>query len=418
MDSIFDEDVDEVGGEIEAYCPSSRCKADTTHTIISMYEDEVRRVQCVVCGDVHAYRKPRGDAYEDVAEPPLRKRLSHKPSWEEAMARVTESELAKARPYSIRDTYEEMDVVSHPTFDVGFVTELLPDNKVEVTFKDERRILVHNRGDLSERMPSIAAIPAPREEKKRKRRKKKAAAPPPPPVVQGNEDMDPEELQKALEQAEAARKVAAEKAATEKRKLSKRLAVEQIRAKRAHLDDEAPARGKTRAKGSARATSAKVAPARQEAAARTVKKGAKMTVVLPAAGTSSRTPARPAAAPSRGGGAKKGVKPAARGTFEPSGKSSAQNAAAKKPAAKKPAATSAARNPAAKKPAAKTAAKKPAAKSAAKKPAATSAAKKPAVRTAARSPAAKKPAARKPAPKKAAGRAAPGRKRSTPRRKS
>ena len=54
MDSIFDEDVDEVGGEIEAYCPSPRCKADTTHTIISMYEDEVRRVQCVVCGDVHA----------------------------------------------------------------------------------------------------------------------------------------------------------------------------------------------------------------------------------------------------------------------------------------------------------------------------------------------------------------------------
>ena len=52
---------DEVGGEIEAYCPSPRCKADTTHTIISMYEDEVRRVQCVVCGEVHAYRKPRGD---------------------------------------------------------------------------------------------------------------------------------------------------------------------------------------------------------------------------------------------------------------------------------------------------------------------------------------------------------------------
>ena len=53
MDSIFEEDADEVGGEIEAYCPSPRCKADTTHTIISMYEDEVRRVQCVVCGEVH-----------------------------------------------------------------------------------------------------------------------------------------------------------------------------------------------------------------------------------------------------------------------------------------------------------------------------------------------------------------------------
>ena len=33
-------------------------KADTTHTIISMYEDEVRRVQCVVCGEVHAKAAP------------------------------------------------------------------------------------------------------------------------------------------------------------------------------------------------------------------------------------------------------------------------------------------------------------------------------------------------------------------------
>jgi hypothetical protein len=408
MDSIFDEDVDEVGGEIEAYCPSSRCKADTTHTIISMYEDEVRRVQCVVCGDVHAYRKPRGDAYEDVAEPPLRKRLlSQKPAWEEAMARVTEGELAKARPYSIRDTYEEMDIVSHPTFDVGFVTELLPDNKVEVTFKDERRILVHNRGDLSERMPSIASIPAPREDKKRKRRKKKSA-PPPPPVAQGNEDMAPEELQKALEQAEQARKAAAEKATTEKRKLSKRLAVEQIRAKRAHLDDDKPARGK---KGKAAA-----APA-----AGTVKKGAKLTVVLPPPGDTGR---KPAPAPARG--AKKAVKAAPTRAAATARKpvAKAVKPAAKKPAARKPAANAKTAKPAARKPAAnaktaKPAARKPAAKAA--KPAAKKSAPK-AAKPAAKKSAPKKPAAKKPAPKKAVGRgnsrSAPGRKRSTPRRKS
>src|SRR6186997_2286464 len=98
MDSIFDEDVDEVGGEIEAYCPSPRCKADTTHTIISMYEDEVRRVQCVVCGDVHAYRKPRGEALEPevagaAAEPVVRKKLGDKPNWEHAMAQFTEADL-------------------------------------------------------------------------------------------------------------------------------------------------------------------------------------------------------------------------------------------------------------------------------------------------------------------------------------
>ena len=178
MDSIFDEDVDEVGGEIEAYCPSPRCKADTTHTIISMYEDEVRRVQCVVCGEVHAYRKPRGDGPEEggpeTAAAPKRA-SSAKATWKEAMGRATEPDLANCRPYSIRDTYEIGDVVAHPKFDIGFVIELLPDNKVAMVFRDEPepRILVHNRGDLATQMPGISEIPPPRDAKKKKRPKKK-----------------------------------------------------------------------------------------------------------------------------------------------------------------------------------------------------------------------------------------------------
>src|SRR5580704_13606587 len=113
MDSIFEEDADEVGGEIEAYCPSPRCKADTTHTIISMYEDEVRRVQCVVCGEVHAYRKPRGDGVEGDGEGASKKSGSRRLSWDEAMGRASDPDLANCRPYSIRDTYEDGDVVHH-----------------------------------------------------------------------------------------------------------------------------------------------------------------------------------------------------------------------------------------------------------------------------------------------------------------
>ncbi|MBP8811537.1 MAG: hypothetical protein KBI14_33350, partial [Kofleriaceae bacterium] len=177
MDSIFDEDVDEVGGEIEAYCPSPRCKADTTHTIISMYEDEVRRVQCVVCGEVHAYRKPRGDAPEEGSAEPSGKRPVASPriSWKDAIGRATEPDLANCRSYSIRDTYEIGDVVAHPKFDIGFVIELLPDNKVAMVFRNEAepRILVHNRVDLAQQMPGISEIPAPRDAKKKKRPKKK-----------------------------------------------------------------------------------------------------------------------------------------------------------------------------------------------------------------------------------------------------
>ena len=182
MDSIFEEGADEVGGEIEAYCPSPRCKADTTHTIISMYEDEVRRVQCVVCGEVHAYRKPRGDAAED-GDGSGKARTNKRMTWEDSMARATDTDLNNCRPFSIRDSYEEGDVVHHPSFDIGFVTELLPDNKVEVIFRDgSSRILVHNRSDLAQRMPEISEIPAPREVKKKKRAKKPEATSAPVPI--------------------------------------------------------------------------------------------------------------------------------------------------------------------------------------------------------------------------------------------
>jgi len=178
MDSIFEEDADEVGGEIEAYCPSPRCKADTTHTIISMYEDEVRRVQCVVCGEVHAYRKPRGDGTDEASDAHGKKGAPKRMTWDDAMARASDQDLANCRPYSIRDTYEEGDVVHHPVFDVGFVTDQLPDNKVEVIFRDgQSKVLVHNRGDLASRMPDISEIPVPREQKKKKRSKKHEAPP-------------------------------------------------------------------------------------------------------------------------------------------------------------------------------------------------------------------------------------------------
>src|SRR5213082_3514467 len=126
MDSIFEEDADEVGGEIEAYCPSPRCKADTTHTIISMYEDEVRRVQCVVCGEVHAYRKPRGDGVDGDGHGTSNAKHAKKPTWNDAMARASEADLANCRPFTILDTYEEGDVVHHKNFDIGFVVETLP----------------------------------------------------------------------------------------------------------------------------------------------------------------------------------------------------------------------------------------------------------------------------------------------------
>src|SRR5260370_21028193 len=85
-DFIFDDDVDEVGAEVEAHCP--KCKTDTTHVVVSKYEDEIRRVQCNPCGDVHSFRKPRGEAVDDEAPQPAPKKKppKAKPTWEQLIA--------------------------------------------------------------------------------------------------------------------------------------------------------------------------------------------------------------------------------------------------------------------------------------------------------------------------------------------
>jgi Zn ribbon nucleic-acid-binding protein len=316
MDSIFEEDADEVGGEIEAYCPSPRCKADTTHTIISMYEDEVRRVQCVVCGEVHAYRKPRGDGIEEAADGAAKKPTQRRLTWDDAMARATEGDLANCRPYSIRDAYEEGDVVHHPVFDIGFVIELLPDNKVEVIFRDGgSRILVHNRGDLASRMPDISEIPIPREAKKKKRAKK------PEPASQPVPARTKAEVEAAVQRARGAAQLRMDEAQKSADERNKKLKAEVKKPAKAAKAPAAPAPAKPVVPAKAAAPRPKAAiPAK----AAPPKKSAKADKAAPAKKPAAKKAAKPAA-----------KKPAAKKAAKPAAKKPAAKKA--KPAAKKPA---------------------------------------------------------------------------------
>ncbi len=339
MDSIFEEDAEEVGGEIEAYCPSPRCKADTTHTIISMYEDEVRRVQCVVCGEVHAYRKPRGDGAEDGAEGGGRASAHKRMTWDDAMARATDGDLANCRPYSIRDAYEEGDVVHHPVFDIGFVTDLLPDNKVEVIFRDspDARILVHNRGDLASRMPDISEIPVPREQKKKKRAKK-------PELAASIPQRSRAEVEAAVQRARAAAQARMDEAQQTAEERNKKLKAEASKNKgkkgAAPPAAKAPPSGKAAVTAGAKGAAPAKAPTKGAVAAPSAKGAAK--AAPPAKGKAPSKPAKPAKPI-------KPIKAAAKGAKKPAAKPAKKPAAAIKP---KAAATGA------KKPAAK-AAKKP-----------------------------------------------------------
>jgi Zn ribbon nucleic-acid-binding protein len=184
---MFEDEVDEVGSDVEAFCP--KCKADTTHVVISKYEDEIRRVQCNPCGDVHSFRKPRGEVEDDVPEPvAARKRaMMKKYTWEEFFAKHGEKD---AKPYEFREGYRENQIVFHPKFGKGFVSEVVSESKVEITFADARRILVHNRKDIpgsplaaeDDGLPSTAVPVKPATGTKSKEKKAPAPAKPSPPA--------------------------------------------------------------------------------------------------------------------------------------------------------------------------------------------------------------------------------------------
>ena len=106
-----------------------------------------RCVQRNPCGDAHSFRKPRGDVEEDVPEPIAAKKraMMKKPTFDEFFAKHSDK---NAKPYEFREHYHENAIVTHPKFGRGFVSEIVSDSKVEVTFKDAKRVLVHNRKNM------------------------------------------------------------------------------------------------------------------------------------------------------------------------------------------------------------------------------------------------------------------------------
>jgi hypothetical protein len=91
--------------------------------------------------------------------------MMKKVTWEEFFHKHGEK---GGKPYEFRELYHDNVIVTHPKFGRGFVSEVLSDSKVEITFKDSRRVLVHNRKDMpglplaaeGDGRPSNAKVPA------------------------------------------------------------------------------------------------------------------------------------------------------------------------------------------------------------------------------------------------------------------
>ncbi|MCB9654365.1 MAG: hypothetical protein H6729_09585 [Deltaproteobacteria bacterium] len=136
------------GDEVDSKC--TKCKMVLAHTIVAMVGEQIARVQCNTCNGEHAYRAPPS-ASEATAK---KRRAERKASTLERGTRGSASDydamtkgrdLSKPVPYSIKMGLNTDDVIEHPTFGVGFVTDLKEGSKAHVLFPEGGRILIYGR---------------------------------------------------------------------------------------------------------------------------------------------------------------------------------------------------------------------------------------------------------------------------------
>ncbi len=145
-----------VGENIDAYC--LKCKLLLVHVILFKVNGAVSRVKCKTCGAEHKYRgaaKPVKKS--EVSKPLARKTVATKKA---VTSKLSDGQIAlqwdlKSRNrqpdapilnYSIKETYKVNDVISHPTFGVGFVERILSDKGMSVLFNDSVKQLGMNIG--------------------------------------------------------------------------------------------------------------------------------------------------------------------------------------------------------------------------------------------------------------------------------
>jgi hypothetical protein len=127
------------------------------HRVVAMVRGTVKRVLCLTCNKQHNYRAPKeGDSPEPPAEAEGKsatrkssKKVGSVPKgtnaareWQTNVANRDSTEFV---PYSIHQTFEVGQLVSHPKFGSGYVKETMTAQKLSILFKDGPRTLIHGR---------------------------------------------------------------------------------------------------------------------------------------------------------------------------------------------------------------------------------------------------------------------------------
>ncbi|MCL7487891.1 MAG: hypothetical protein M8357_06935 [Desulfobulbaceae bacterium] len=137
----------EAGNEVNSRC--LKCKDVTNHTIVAIADGKIAKVVCNVCGGRHNYRpdKPQTAAAAKRKTTRAATIASAKSAKIEAQYDdlLTGRDPSKALVYSMTDIFKEDDLLNHPVFGLGIITETVMPNKIEVLFREGSRLLVCGR---------------------------------------------------------------------------------------------------------------------------------------------------------------------------------------------------------------------------------------------------------------------------------
>ncbi len=125
-----------VGGEVDSFC--TKCEMVLAHTVHAVVDGRPVKVECNTCHGVHRFR---GDLPGSAAPARAPRSSTPRPIRERTTMPFDEvlrgKNLAMARRYSPRTTYQVDDVIEHPTFGLGWVSGVRDATKVEVTVRSD-----------------------------------------------------------------------------------------------------------------------------------------------------------------------------------------------------------------------------------------------------------------------------------------
>ena len=129
------------GKDVIGYC--NKCKLRLAHVIVVM-KDELTpgKVTCKTCNATHAFKDQPTTRKKSVTSSLKAKKADAVLNrWEEAVNQSSETPIK----YSPRTKFEVDQVLSHPNFGDGVVEKNIDNNKIEVIFKGQIKVLIHNR---------------------------------------------------------------------------------------------------------------------------------------------------------------------------------------------------------------------------------------------------------------------------------